>query len=154
IVLDRGREFLAGHQEITVAGKGDDCSLRRQTLHSDRRRDTIAHRARDRGELRSIAPVARVAVHPNGEITSAVADHRIGGKLFAQAHDDLAEVDRSRNRGGLVGTGEEVGVRSRRLLAPPELVWRLESFQCGCEGGWRGVYRQMWPVHPAKFFDT
>ena len=37
VVLHGGREFLAGHQEVAVAGKGDH-GARRQALHADRGR--------------------------------------------------------------------------------------------------------------------
>ena len=30
VVLHGGREFLSGHEEVAVAGKSDDCALRRQ----------------------------------------------------------------------------------------------------------------------------
>ena len=45
-VLHRGRELLAAHQEVAVAGEADDDALGMHGLRGDRRRHAVAHRAR------------------------------------------------------------------------------------------------------------
>ena len=43
-VPDGGRQLLAGHEEASVAGEGDDGAVRMHRLRGDGRRQPVSHR--------------------------------------------------------------------------------------------------------------
>ena len=98
--------------------------------------------------------VAAVAVHPDREVSGAVADDGVGRKLVAQAGDDLAEVDGARHRGGLVGPGQEVGMRRRRRRGPGRRRRGRETLERGRKGGRRCVDGQRRAIDPAELLDA
>ena len=92
-ILRGGRQFLAVHQEIAVAGDADHRAVLEAERGGDRGGEAVAHRARGRRELGRHRPVAPVAVPPAGEIAGAVADDGVLGELVAHRRDARAEVE-------------------------------------------------------------
>ena len=92
-VLRGGRQLLAVHQEIAVAGDANDRAVPEADRGSDRGGQAIPHRPRCRRELGRHAAVAPVAVPPAREIAGAVADDRVFRELLAHCRDAWAEVE-------------------------------------------------------------
>ena len=92
-VLRGGRQLLAVHQEIAVAGDADHRPVLEADRGGDRGGDAVAHGAAGRRELRRHRAVAPVAVPPAREIAGAVADDGVVRKLLAHRGDARAEVE-------------------------------------------------------------
>ncbi len=118
----------------------------------DFRRDAgwnaVAHRAVGGRDLRAQARIAVEARDPAGEISSAVRDDRVPGKVLAQPGDDLGELNPARVRGGF-RPFEIVGAR---LLAPgaPRGTVQLHAFQRGRDLRHAGIDQQLALVDPAE----
>ena len=93
-VLRGGRQLLAVHQEVAVAGHADDRAVLEAERRSDRGGEAVAHRARGRRELGRLRAVTPVAVPPAREIAGAVADDGVRRELVAHRRDARAEVER------------------------------------------------------------
>ena len=72
-----GRKFLAVHQEIAVAGEGDDDAVGIELLGGDRGGQAVAHRAAGRPELLLERAEAQEAVDPDREIAGAGGEDRV-----------------------------------------------------------------------------
>ena len=77
-VLHGGGELLPVHQEIAVAGEGDDDAIGIELLGGDRGRQAEAHRAAGRPELLLERAEAQEAVDPQREIAGAGREDRVG----------------------------------------------------------------------------
>ena len=77
-VGDHRRELLRAHQEAAVARERHDRPLGVDELARHRGRDAVAHRARERRELRAVARELPEAVHPDRVVAGAVGDDRVG----------------------------------------------------------------------------
>ena len=151
-VLHGGREFLAVHEEIAVAGDADDGALRIEPLHGHGRRHAVTHRARSRGDMLAETAEAVEAMNPSGVVSGAVAEDGVGREVFAQPHHDCAEIDRARLLGRLLRPGKIVGMSGRRLTARRR--WKLEAIErCG-ERRRRRVDRQMRAVDAAELLGA
>ena len=93
VVLHRGRELLAGHQEVAVAGDRNDVSLGVEELGRHGRGHAVAHRAARRRELRRVAPELVEAVRPDREVAGAVREDRVGRQPRADGRHHLAHVE-------------------------------------------------------------
>ena len=113
LLLHRGRELLAGHQEVAVAGDADDRAVGVHRLGGDRGRDAVAHRAAARAQLRRVAVELVVAVRPHAEVAGAVGEDRLGGQALAQRRHHRRHLQRP----GQLARLERGCARTRR--APP-----------------------------------
>src|SRR5262249_15582688 len=154
VVLHGRRELLAGHHEIAVAREGDDRALGHESFGGNRGWHAVAHGAGDRRELRGIVSVTPEAVNPDVEVSSAVTHDGIGRQHVAKSGNDLAEVDRARHRRGLIGPGDEVGVRGWRRRGPGGRVRARQAFEWSRKGGPRGMDGEGRAVDAAKLLDA
>ena len=90
-VLHGGREFLAVHQEIAVAGEANDDAVGEKLLGGNRGGNAEAHRPRGRPELLFDGAEAQEATDPDREIAGAGGEDRVGNAP-AQREHDLADL--------------------------------------------------------------
>ncbi len=87
-----GRDFLAIHHEVAIAGKIQHGTLIATMLFDDascdRGRHTVAHRTGGGSQLRAqsriVVAVQPEAVRPGCEIASAIGQNRVGRQCRAQ----------------------------------------------------------------------
>ena len=125
LVLDGGRELLAAHQEVAVAGEAHDQAIRVDELGGDRGRQAVAHGAARRRELRREAAELVEAVRPDGEVAGAVREDRVLRQPLAQPRHHLAHLHVA-GPGRVLHAREVVGVRLLGLGAPGRRVDGLQ----------------------------
>lgn len=76
-VLNGRSKLLDHHLQATVTGQADNVTIWRFEFGSNRRRQSIAHRAGGRRKLRAPSPVAIVAMEPGSVIAGAIGEDRI-----------------------------------------------------------------------------
>ena len=154
LVLRRGGEFLAIHQEVAVAVHGDHGPLRVEAFHRDRRGHAVPHRRRCGRDVGGKATEAVEAMDPGCVVAGAVTQDGVAGKVLAQPHHDGAEIDSAGLVGGRACPIEEVRMCDRRLLAPrngPRRLQHLRHFGKACR---RRMDRKIRPVDAAKLLCT
>ena len=92
LILHRGRQLVAAHQKVAVAGPRDDRPLGVTQFGRDRGRHAVPHRAGGRSYLRVASLEFKETLQPPGEIPRAVADDRIVRERSREVPHDRRKV--------------------------------------------------------------
>src|SRR6516225_12365754 len=77
IVLNRRRELLTVHPEVTVTGKADNLTVGIKALHRHCRGHAISHRPGGWCDKLAVAPKTKEAMHPGRKVAGAIAENGV-----------------------------------------------------------------------------
>ena len=147
--MDGGRELLSGHQEIAVAGEGDDGAFGMAQLGRHRRRQAVAHGAAGRAQDGAETPIAVETVDPDREIAGPVAQDGVVVQALVEPGQNLAHLHRALNLRWF-GPGQVIGAGGLRPF-PPSGLYRLQGPGGGGKRLHAGVDGQRRLIDPAQF---